>query len=73
MAQPSTTHVVALRRTFSKGTCPVRHVIGYTTGATELGSCLTDLTREGSLPKSRSCGYRYVVARTRHTTIIAAF
>jgi len=49
------------------------HCSGYTTGATELGSCLTDVTREGSLPKSRSCGYRYVVARTSHTTIIAAF
>src|SRR5262245_8398553 len=31
------------------------HCSRYTTGATELGSCLTDVTREGSLPKSRSC------------------
>src|SRR5215471_4638481 len=31
------------------------HCRRYTTGATELGSCLTDVTREGSLPKSRSC------------------
>src|SRR5262249_20543954 len=31
------------------------HCSRYTTGATELGSCLTDVTRERSLPKSRSC------------------
>jgi len=66
-------HVVALCAGHFQRACPVRRGVGYTTGATELGSCLTDVTREGSLPKSRSCGYRYVVARTSHTTIIAAF
>jgi hypothetical protein len=49
------------------------HWSGYTTRATELGSCLTDVTRGRVAPEEPFVCYRYVVTRTSHTTIIAAF
>jgi hypothetical protein len=41
-------------------------------GAAELGSCLTDATREEPLPAFRSWFSRYAKARTHATAIVAA-